>query len=119
MSDTEKPKGVGRPAGAIVVANRYVAKALSIDGGVLPLEVLVHSMRSYWKRFQTSHDEKDRAMACAIAEKAAPYFHARLASIEHSGEVSIPTVARVPEVSKDTDSWRKQHVPKEPKTTLQ
>jgi hypothetical protein len=114
MADIQKNKG-GRPKGSIVVADRQIAKLLAADGGVLPLEVLVKSMRELWHRYLSNNDEvsreRDRAMACAIAEKAAPYFHARLASVEHSGEITTPTVVRLPEVCKDSDEWQKLHAP--------
>ena len=54
-----------------------------------------------------------RELAQACARDAAPYMHARLATIEHKGEVGVTTVARLPEVSKDTSEWLKEHVPQQ------
>jgi hypothetical protein len=44
-----------------------------------------------------------------------------LSSVEHSGEIAQPTVARLPAVSQDVNEWQKQHVPQQtpPSTTLQ
>lgn len=111
------PKGTsgnpaGRPTGALTITNRQVAKALAHDGGVLPLEVLIKVMRDAWQQWLESGDQKARAMAVAIAEKAAPYFHAKLAAIEHAGEIALPVVTRMPEVSKDADAWQRQYAPR-------
>lgn len=60
-----------------------------------------------------SGDEKARAMAVVIAEKAAPYFHAKLAAVEHTGEVALPVVAREPEVSRDLAASCERYVPRD------
>lgn len=77
-------------------------------GGVSPVEVMVSSMRTLMSRAQichelaeiaTSDNERDRYMreaaecadkACEIAKDVAPYFHPRLASIEHKGDEDNP-----------------------------
>jgi hypothetical protein len=40
-----------------------------------------------------------------------------LASVEHSGEVSHPTVVRAPPVAKGNAEWQQQHAP--PRQTIQ
>jgi hypothetical protein len=50
--------------------------------GELPLEIMVERMRELW-----AGGEKDEAVA--IAEKCAPYFHPRLAAIDHKGHMSV------------------------------
>jgi hypothetical protein len=55
-----------------------------------------------------------RELAQARARDAAPYMHARLATIEHKVEVGATTVAvRLPEVCLDTSEWPKKYVPQQ------
>ena len=56
----------------------------------MPLEVLLHTMRSLWDDGGAELD--DRLKACALAEKAAPYLHARLAAVTHSGDDDAPAI---------------------------
>lgn len=59
------------------------AKVTRIAGsGELPLEIMVTRMRELW-----GAGDKDEAVA--IAEKCAPYFHPRLAAVEHTGGVTV------------------------------
>lgn len=41
-----------------------------------------------------------------------------LTAIEHSGEVTVPTVMRIPATSETTQAWQQQHTPV-PNKTLQ
>lgn len=104
-----------RPAGSIAVA-RLIAKELAADGGVLPLEILVKAMRSYWHSWKITENSEAPAYASLeratyLAERAAPYFHAQLARVEHTGNVEVRAVARVPDVAKDVGSWKDRHGP--------
>lgn len=63
-----------------------VARIAGAD--VLPLEVMVGRMRELWHG-----GSKDEAVA--IAEKCAPYFHPRLAAVEHSGNQEKPLAYEV------------------------
>jgi len=74
------------------------------ERGLTPLEIMLKSMEMAW-------EQRNTELACAIAKDAAPYMHARLANIEHSGEITTSKVIRAPEPSKSTESWEKTHVP--------
>jgi len=95
----------GRKPGAVVVATSEHARRLAADGGILPLEVLVNTMRLLWAKAEEDNDEAARMVACALAKDAAPYFHPRLAAVEHSGEQPRAVVVRVPEVMHTTEEW--------------
>jgi hypothetical protein len=88
-----------------VVATSEHARRLATDGGILPLEVLVNTIRLRWARAERDNDEAARMAACALAKDAAPYFHPRLAAAEHSGEAAPAVVVRVPEVMHTTEEW--------------
>ena len=62
----------------------------NISDGIEPLEVMMHTMRQAWQ-------QEDYETAITIAEKAAPYRHPKLASVQHSGDADNPleTVMRV------------------------
>lgn len=76
-------QGSGRKKSALTHKTRKIAEAV-IKDGLSPLEVLVKAMR----HFDGKGEFKD---AAEIAAKAAPYMHARLATIEHehSGGITI------------------------------
>lgn len=75
-------KGAGRPRGAATQRSRQVADRES-KSGITPLEVMLKAMRA--------HVEKDDLDAAAsIAKDAAPYMHAKLASVQHSGPKGGP-----------------------------
>src|SRR5262249_35189805 len=46
-----------------------------------------------------------------MAKAAAPFCPSRLSSVEHSGEISRPTVIRAPAVSATLDEWQAGYVP--------
>jgi len=78
------------------------------ESGVSPVEVMVNSMRTLYQRsvycreqaeIAYSDADRDRFLreaiecdeqSCAIAKDVAPYFHPRLASIEHKGDEDNP-----------------------------
>jgi len=88
-------RGAGRKKGAATKKTRETADKLAADGEILPLDYLLAVMREttdtlkakydagditseeYIVELQTMQKRKDNA-----AEKAAPYIHARLSSIE-------------------------------------
>lgn len=82
MSKGTKPDGRqnnGRPKGSINKRTKaMVAKANK--GGMLPAEFLLKQMRN------SKHPMELRMQAAAAA---APYFHARLQAIKHSGAVTL------------------------------
>lgn len=71
-----KREGAGRKAG---VRNRATEKQrAAIEGsGLTPLDYMLSVLRN------TDADPKDRMWA---AEKAAPYVHPKLATVEHTGK---------------------------------
>lgn len=81
MARGGKREGAGRPAGAITKRSREAAENAAKDG-ITPLEYMLNVLRD------DTADAKDRMWA---AEKAAPYVHAKLASVEHSGDVNLTT----------------------------
>lgn len=85
--------GAGRKKGATEMRTREVSNKLAADGQIMPLEVMVRTMRALWGDAENTTDpveqRKLQVAACAIAEKAAPFHHPRLAAIEHSGGVTI------------------------------
>jgi hypothetical protein len=91
-----------------VAFTKAIVDKLYHDGGILPLDVLMQTMRQAWR-------EKDYDRACAIATQAAPYIHPKLAQLEFGmDEAMVQRVARVPEVAASADAWKQQYAPKEP-----
>lgn len=89
---------------ARIQAARAVIEKLASDGGVLPVEVLVEAMRMYWRTGQY-----EEAVVCA--EKAAPYFHPKLATIEVSADETLRSVVRAPARAASTQEWLTHHTP--------
>ena len=76
-----KREGAGRKAGVPNKRTREtIAKAEK--AGVTPLDYMLKMLRD------ETAEKEDRMWA---AEKAAPYVHAKLASIEHSGTLDVTT----------------------------
>ena len=69
-------KGAGRKPGVQNLINRE-AKERALANGELPLDYMLRVMRS---------DLVDDKRRDAMAQAAAPYLHAKLASIEHTGK---------------------------------
>lgn len=81
MARGGKREGAGRPAGALTKRTREVAEKAA-DEGLTPLDYMLDVLRD------ADADPKDRMWA---AEKAAPYVHAKLASVEHRGGIDVTT----------------------------
>lgn len=81
MARGGKREGAGRPAGSITQRSREMAEKAA-EGGIMPLDYMLKVLRD------ESADIKDRMWA---AEKAAPYVHAKLAAVEHSGSLDVTT----------------------------
>lgn len=79
------PRGGARPGagrhkgGANKINDQARTKALA--GGLTPLEYLLGVLRD---------DEKPQDVRMDAAKAAAPYVHARLAAVEHSGDKDKP-----------------------------
>lgn len=71
--------GAGRKPGGANLMNRE-AREKAAEGGILPLDYLLQVMRD---------EDADKAQRMDAAKAAAPYVHARLASVEHSGEMTF------------------------------
>ena len=80
MARGGKREGSGRPAGAVTARTREVADKAAQEG-ITPLEFMLGMLRD------EAADPRDRMWA---AEKAAPYVHAKLASVEHAGKDGGP-----------------------------
>lgn len=76
MARGGKRDGAGRKIGAIAAVNRE-ARARALESGESPLDYMLRVMRD-----ETSEPERRDRMA----QGAAPYVHAKLASVEHSGK---------------------------------
>lgn len=80
MAKGGKREGAGRKPG--VPNKRTAAQAEAIEAsGLTPLEFMLTVLRD------EGQTKEDRMWA---AEKAAPYVHAKLASVEHKGEDGGP-----------------------------
>jgi hypothetical protein len=83
----------GRQKGSLNRKNQAIIERAQAEG-IMPLEVMLKTMRELW-------DAEKRIEACAVAEKAAPYVHARLSTIDqtvsgHLGYTAVPTSERDP-----------------------
>lgn len=90
-----KRDGAGRPRGSRDGSpiKRDIRKAIQQQvveetkaAGITPLEVMTTLMLEYWKQGGTDAKEK----AAYWADRCAPYFHAKLSSIEHKGDPDNP-----------------------------
>ena len=87
---TKRPRG--RPKGSPAVAGRERSRALA-QAEVKPLDVLLQTMAERWNAAQAEKGEeraKLQAEACAVAEKVAPYLHARLQATTIKGDADAP-----------------------------
>jgi hypothetical protein len=74
--------GAGRKAGAATKRTRAIADKAAAEG-LTPLEVMLKAMREH-------ADNKRWDEAASIAKDAAPYMHAKLSSIQHTGRNGGP-----------------------------
>src|SRR5215510_9160748 len=81
--------GAGRPKGVASRANEQVRQEAAATGE-LPLAYRLRIMRD---------PSQPVGRRDEMAKAAAPFCHSRLSSVEHSGEISRPTVIRAPTVS--------------------
>lgn len=88
MARGGKRAGAGRKAGTITRLTREIAEK-ALTSTITPLTVLLGVMREAW-------EAGNKELAATYAKDAAPYCHARLAAVAHSGKV-------VREVTKMTD----------------
>jgi hypothetical protein len=96
-----KRPGAGRPKGAASRANEQVRQEAAATGE-LPLAYMLRIMRDPSQPVGRRDD---------MAKAAAPFCHSRLSSVEHSGEISRPTVIRAPAISATLDEWQTEYAP--------
>lgn len=75
MSRGGKRQGAGRPKGSATRVNE-AARKKAADGGLMPLDYMLGLLRNEAMPMGVRFD---------AAKAAAPYVHAKLASVEHSG----------------------------------
>lgn len=107
--------GAGRKATATTIAARNRANQYARDGGALPVDVMILTMRKLWMEATTVQAKKrgkrkakpmtdwDLPMmkeAHDIATDLAPYIHPKLASVEQSGPNGGPLDVMVTQVRK-------------------
>jgi hypothetical protein len=85
MAKGGRRPGAGRKKGSVSreTAERKAIAMQALAEGISPLDVMLGAMREAW---ENGH-KKDAAF---FAEKAAPYVHPKLASVEHSGNEDKP-----------------------------
>ena len=86
-----KRDGAGRKAGSPNKATQEQRDAVAASG-LTPLDYMLTVLRD------EDADKEDRMWA---AEKAAPYVHAKLASVEHKGDGGGPLVLEIMRFAKD------------------
>jgi len=103
MARGGKRVGAGRRKGSLGQKTRLIAERAAAEG-ITPLEVILRTMRSAWARASTNGETvtsfQHALIAAAMAEKAAPYVHPRLAAEKHeiSGRDGMPLLAPKPDV---------------------
>jgi hypothetical protein len=85
-------KGAGRKPGSATKKTREIADAAA-DEGVTPLEYMLRVMRDESDHEDPRIQAQREAMRFEAAKAAAPYIHPRLAAVEHSGKVTIRSMA--------------------------
>jgi hypothetical protein len=111
MTHGGKRPGAGRKKGSLSQKTRAIAARAAADG-ITPLEVMLNTMRSAWARAsrngETVTSFKDALIAVAMAEKAAPYVHPRLAAerrLSDEDRESLPPQVHIylPDNGRDPD----------------
>ena len=94
MADEEQPPkgkgrggwrpGAGRKVGSEQIKTRRIGNQLA-KRECTPLHILVGTMTAFWEQAQRTVEKQPKLAlmreACGVAEKAAPYIHARLSSV--------------------------------------
>lgn len=102
-------EGAGRKAGAVTRKTREIADKAS-EQGITPLEVMLSTMRDMWAQAGQAEDPTQRmalkVQAAEVAQKAAPFVHAKLANVQVAGDPdgSPIRIARVELVPLSDDS---------------
>lgn len=91
---------MGRPKGSV---NKRTQAFLRTNGGDLPLDYMLRIMRDPKQPTERRDD---------MAKSAAPFLHAKLQAVQHSGEITTSKVIRTPAPSTNLDTWQKQYADK-------
>lgn len=78
-------EGAGRKPGGANLMNKE-ARAAAAEGGIMPLDYMLDVLRDV---------TAEPAARMDAAKAAAPYVHAKLASVEHSGKDGGPMVLEI------------------------
>ena len=111
MAHGGKREGAGRKPGAVTKKTREIAEKAAAEG-ITPLEVMLGTMRELWGMAERGtidqHPETGKVMtsmdyriqAAEVAQKAAPFVHAKLANVQaevtglNGGPMQIERVVR-------------------------
>ena len=93
--------GAGRPRGTVGVANRLgakIAKRIISGAKISPLDVIIAAMNAHY-------DAGELDQAAIFAEKAAPYIHPKLSSVEQKieGDVNVGSIDSP--TKEDREEW--------------
>lgn len=80
-----KREGAGRKPGSLSKKTREIATRVA-EEGITPLEFLLRVMRDEAQQLERRID---------AAKSAAPFVHAKLSAVEHSGAADAPVVAEI------------------------
>lgn len=83
--------GAGRKKGQATKLNEAARKA-ALEGGQAPLDYMLAIMRN---------EEESPAMRFEAAKAAAPYVHAKLAAVEHTGKDGGPIEVKASKEQRD------------------
>lgn len=78
-------KGAGRKPGASTKLNQ-AAREKALAAGISPLDYMLQLLRN---------EDLPRPDRFEAAKAAAPYVHARLAAVEHSGKIDVRNASEV------------------------
>lgn len=85
-------KGAGRPKGAATKRTREIAERAA-EEGITPLEYMLNVMRADSDHEDPRVQAQREVLRFEAAKAAAPYMHPRLNAIEHSGGITVRTLA--------------------------
>jgi hypothetical protein len=77
-------KGSGRKPGYLTQRTQRIAEKV-LGEGLTPLDVMLMAMREFWE----AGTRESKTLACKVAKDCAPYIHPALASVKHSGGLSV------------------------------
>ena len=94
-----KRTGAGRKRGSVTKKTREIAEKAH-ESGLTPLDVMLGTMRELWAKAEEGEVEVNgqgpttkiltpldfRLLAAEVAQKAAPFVHAKLANVQVAGD---------------------------------